>query len=115
MPRWLPKWGEVLQVIEHNSHKKKAQQKKFQVSYLQSTDSRTLETQICLEILGDFPDETLEGQLPDEQLGGLLVPTDLTQSNSTGPATTKSFFLRPPNYKACLYVSCHDNDITVSM
>lgn len=54
--------------------------------YLQSTNSCTLETQICLEILGNFPDKTLERQLPDEQLGRFLVPTDLTQGNSTGPA-----------------------------
>lgn len=56
---------------------------------LQSTNGCTLETQICLEILSDFPDKTLKRQLPDEQLSGLLIPTDLTQSNSTRPTKTK--------------------------
>ncbi len=55
--------------------------------YLQSTNSCTLETQICLEILGDFPDKALERQFPNEQLSGLLVPTDLSQSYSAGPET----------------------------
>ena len=60
-----------------------------EVSHLQSTDGCTLETQVCLEILSDFPDETLEGQLPDEQLGRLLVTTDLTQGDGPGPVKTK--------------------------
>lgn len=54
--------------------------------YLQSTNSCTLETQIRLEILGDFPDKTLERQFPDEQLSWFLVPTDLTQGDGAGPA-----------------------------
>jgi len=38
-------------------------------SLLKSHDSRGLETKVGLEILSDFTDETLEGELPNEQLG----------------------------------------------
>ena len=40
-----------------------------------------------LEVLGDLTDETLEGELADQQLGGLLVATDFTESDGTGPET----------------------------
>ena len=36
-----------------------------------------------LEVLSDLTDETLEGELADEQLGGLLVTTDFTKSDGT--------------------------------
>lgn len=49
---------------------------------LQCSNSCTLETQVCLEILCNFSDQSLERQLPDEQLSGLLVPADLTESDS---------------------------------
>ena len=52
---------------------------------LKSSDSGALEAEVGLEVLGDLTDQTLEGELADEQLGGLLVPTDLTESHSTGP------------------------------
>ena len=38
-----------------------------------------------LEVLGDLADQALEGQLADEQLGGLLVLADLTQGHGAGP------------------------------
>ena len=38
-----------------------------------------------LEVLGDFTDEPLEGQLPDEELGRLLVLSDLAESDGSGP------------------------------
>lgn len=38
-----------------------------------------------LEVLSDLTNETLEGELADEQLGGLLVATDFTESNGTRP------------------------------
>merc|ERR1712213_130370 len=55
--------------------------------FLESHDGRRLETQVSLEVLGDFSDQTLEGQLADQELGGLLVTTDLTESDGTGPVT----------------------------
>ena len=51
-------------------------------SLLQCKHSRALEAQVGLEILGDLADQALERQLADEQLSGLLVLADLTQSNS---------------------------------
>ena len=52
---------------------------------LQSHDGRALEAQIGLEVLGDLTDQTLEGQLADQKLSALLVPTDLTESHGSGP------------------------------
>jgi len=48
---------------------------------LESHDSRGLETKVSLEVLGNLTDKALEGQLADEKLSGLLVATDLTESN----------------------------------
>lgn len=50
---------------------------------LEGTDGRALEAEVGLEVLSDFADETLEGELADQELGGLLVATDLTESNGT--------------------------------
>ena len=36
-----------------------------------------------LEVLGDLTNETLEGELADEELGGLLVATNLAQGDGT--------------------------------
>ena len=52
---------------------------------LQGADGGRLEPEVCLEVLGDLPHQALEGQLADEQLGGLLVPPDLTEGHGTGP------------------------------
>ncbi len=51
---------------------------------LQSTDGSALETQIGLEVLGDLTNEALERELADEQLGGLLVATNLAEGDGTG-------------------------------
>lgn len=50
---------------------------------LESADGRALEAQVGLEVLGDFTDQTLEGELADQELGRLLVATDLTESDGT--------------------------------
>jgi len=50
---------------------------------LKSTDGGRLEAEVALEVLGDFTDKTLEGKLADEKLGGLLVATNLTESDGT--------------------------------
>ena len=49
--------------------------------FLKGQDGRTLESKIGLEILGDLTDKTLEWQLADEKVGGLLVTTDLTEGD----------------------------------
>ena len=54
---------------------------------LQSHDGGALEAQVGLEVLGDLADQTLEGQLADQQLGALLVTTDLTESDGSGPVS----------------------------
>lgn len=51
--------------------------------FLKGTDGRRLETEIGLEVLSDFTNKTLEGQLADQKLSGLLVATDLTESDGT--------------------------------
>ena len=50
---------------------------------LESADGGALEAEVRLEVLSDLTDKTLEGQLADEELGGLLVATDLTVSVGT--------------------------------
>ena len=52
---------------------------------LEGHDGGGLESQISLEVLGDLSHQTLEGQLADEELGGLLVPPDLTEGDCAGP------------------------------
>lgn len=47
---------------------------------LESTDGRALERGSDLK---SWADQTLEGELPDQELSGLLVATDLTESDST--------------------------------
>ena len=45
---------------------------------LQGADGGGLEAEIGFEVLCDFSDETLEGELADEELSGFLVATDFT-------------------------------------
>jgi hypothetical protein len=54
-------------------------------SLLKGSDGGALEAKVRLEVLGDLTDETLEGELAEEELGGLLVATDLTKSDRAGP------------------------------
>ena len=42
-----------------------------------------------LEVLSDFTNETLEGELADEELGRLLVPTNFTESDGTRAETMR--------------------------
>jgi hypothetical protein len=43
-------------------------------SLLQRSDSGRLESEVSLEVLGNLSDETLEGELPDQEFGGFLRP-----------------------------------------
>jgi len=54
---------------------------------LKSTNGSTLESEICLEVLSNFSDQALEGQLTDKKLCRLLVSPDLTKGNSSGPVS----------------------------
>jgi hypothetical protein len=57
--------------------------------FLQSHDGGRLETQVGLEILSNFTNQTLEWQLADQELGRLLVATDFTESDGTGAITMR--------------------------
>ena len=50
---------------------------------LEGADGGRLEAEIGLEVLGDLANETLEGELADQELGRLLITTDLTESDSS--------------------------------
>ena len=50
---------------------------------LESDDGGSLESEVVLEILGDLADKALEGQLADEELGGLLVSADLAEGDGS--------------------------------
>ena len=50
---------------------------------LESTDGGRLESQVRLEILCNFTNQTLEWELSDEELGRLLVTTDFTESDGS--------------------------------
>ena len=54
---------------------------------LEGEDGGGLEAEVGLEVLGDLADEALEGELADEELGGLLVLADLTKRDGTGAVT----------------------------
>ena len=51
--------------------------------FLKGTDGGRLEAEIGLEVLSDFTDQALEGQLADQKLSRLLVATNLTKSDGT--------------------------------
>ena len=62
---------------------------KQETTYLKSSNSCALETEIGLEILSDFPHQPLEWQLSYEQFGRLLVPPDLTKSDGSRPVPVR--------------------------
>ena len=51
--------------------------------FLERTDGRALEAEVGFEVLSDFTDKTLEGQLSDQKLRRFLVTTNLTESDGT--------------------------------
>ena len=51
--------------------------------FLESKDGRSLESQVSLELLGDFTHKSLEWELADQELSGLLVSSDLSESDGT--------------------------------
>ncbi|KAL7429121.1 hypothetical protein ACHAXM_001547 [Skeletonema potamos] len=54
---------------------------------LQGQNGSGLKPQIRLEILSNLTNETLEGCLADQKVGGLLILADLTKSDGTGTIT----------------------------
>ena len=56
-------------------------------SLLESHDRGALESQVSLEVLGDFTNQSLEGELPQQKFGRLLVSTDFSEGNCSGPVS----------------------------
>jgi hypothetical protein len=50
---------------------------------LQRQHGTALEAEITLEVLGNFTDQALEGELANQQIGTLLVPTNLPEGDRT--------------------------------
>jgi secreted protein with Ig-like and vWFA domain len=56
-------------------------------SFLEGKDGGGLESEVVLVLGGDLTDKSLEGELTDEELGGLLETTDFAESDGTGSET----------------------------
>ena len=54
-------------------------------SFLQSHNGRALESEISLEVLSNFTDQTLEWEFSDQKFCALLVTSDFTKSDGSGP------------------------------
>ena len=52
--------------------------------FLEGQHGRALEAEVGLEVLGNLTNQSLEGELADQELSGLLVLTDLTKSHGSG-------------------------------
>jgi hypothetical protein len=51
--------------------------------FLESSVGGRLESQVYLKIPGNLTNETLEGELSDQELSRLLVTTDFTESDGS--------------------------------
>ena len=60
-------------------------------SHLKSANGGTLEAKVRLKVLGNFTDQPLEGKLTDEKFSRLLVATNFSESDGTGPVTMRLF------------------------
>ena len=69
-------------------------------SFLQGHDSGALESEVGLEVLSDFTDKSLEGQLSDQQLSWLLVSSDLSQGNCSWSVSVR--FLHTTSWRRTL-------------
>jgi len=52
--------------------------------FLEGEDSGGLESEVSFELLGDFSDESLEGELSDEELSRLLVLSNFSEGDGSG-------------------------------
>merc|ERR1712066_397286 len=57
---------------------------------LESEDGGGLESEVGLEIVGDFSNESLEGEFPDEELSRFLESSDLSEGDGSGLETVRS-------------------------
>ena len=58
--------------IRHHTRRLTERDQVSLASLLERSDSGRLEPEVGLEVLSDLTDETLEGKLPDQELGGFL-------------------------------------------
>ena len=52
--------------------------------FLEGHHSGALESQVSLVFLGDFSDQSLEGELSQQEISGLLVLSDFSESHGSG-------------------------------
>jgi len=52
---------------------------------LESENGRGLEAKVSLEVLSNFTDEPLEGELPDQELSRFLITSNFTKGDSSRP------------------------------
>ncbi|EPZ32224.1 HECT-domain-containing protein [Rozella allomycis CSF55] len=60
-------------------------------SFLKSTNSSRLETEISLEVLSNFTNKSLKWQFTDQKFSRFLVTTDFTKSDSSWSVTVSLF------------------------
>ena len=51
--------------------------------FLEGQDGGSLESEVVLEVLGNLTDQTLEGELADQEIGRLLVFADLAEGDGS--------------------------------
>ena len=68
--------------------------------FLESEDSRGLESEVVLEVVGDFSHESLEWKFSNEELGGLLELSDVSEGNSSWSESVYS--LDTPGSAICI-------------
>merc|ERR1719263_1891937 len=59
-------------------------------SFLEGKDGGRLESKVVLVLGGDLSDESLERKISDEELGGFLESSDLSEGNSAGSESVGS-------------------------
>ena len=59
--------------------------------FLEGEDSRGLESQVSFEFLSDFSDESLEGELSNEELSGFLVLSNFSEGDGSGSISVGLF------------------------
>ena len=55
--------------------------------FLESEEGRALESELAVRLVGDVLDDSLERKLSDQKISGLLVSSDLSESDSSGPVS----------------------------
>ena len=60
-------------------------------SFLKGHDSTGLESEICLKILSNFTNQTLEGQLSEQEFCRFLVSSNFSKSHSSRPISVWLF------------------------